>query len=191
MRNEEGATWAPQLCKHLGAEVHYIGAKWLGYPQCTQTRKLYSDQHDGHYTRLFRPTLLALSRDEHVLLLEQLAQRAVLVHRHENVSAANELVGDVKLGNGLPVAVLLDTCPTHVSTSLNWPSSTSRALPEFQRTRSKVLILQHIECSELLRVDALQAEDLDRGARETALRRLRRALHEQHHGRRGDGLVDC
>lgn len=54
----------------------------------------------------------------------------------------------------------------------------------------KVLILQNVESSELLRVDALQTEDLDGRARETTLRRLGRALHEQHDGRGGDGLVD-
>lgn len=58
-------------------------------------------------------------------------------------------------------------------------------------TSPKLLILQHIECRELLRVDALQTEDLNGGARETALRCLGGTLHEQHHGRRGDGLVDC
>jgi hypothetical protein len=60
-----------------------------------------------------------------------------------------------------------------------------------QHTSSKLLILKHIERRELLRVDALEAEDLDRRAREAALRGLGSALHEQHHGRRSDGLVDC
>lgn len=54
--------------------------------------------------------LLALSRDKHILLLKQLAQRAVLVHRHQDVGAADELVGNVELRNSLPIAVLLDSC---------------------------------------------------------------------------------
>lgn len=60
-----------------------------------------------------------------------------------------------------------------------------------QHTCSKLLILKHIERSELLRVDTLEAKDLDRSAREAALRSLGGALHEQHHGCRSDGLVDC
>ena len=60
-----------------------------------------------------------------------------------------------------------------------------------QHTCSKLLILEHIERSELLRVDALKAKDLNRSAREAALRSLGGALHEQHHRRRSNGLVDC
>jgi hypothetical protein len=60
-----------------------------------------------------------------------------------------------------------------------------------QHTSSKLLVLKHIERRELLRVDALEAEDLDRRTREAALRSLGSALHEQDHGRRSDGLVDC
>jgi hypothetical protein len=52
------------------------------------------------------------------------------------------------------------------------------------------LILQNVERRELPRIHALQAQDLDAGPREPALRRLGRAFHEQHHGRRGHGFVD-
>lgn len=59
-----------------------------------------------------------------------------------------------------------------------------------QHTCSKLLILEHIERSELLRVDTLKAKDLNRSAREAALRSLGGALHEQHHRCRSNGLVD-
>lgn len=48
--------------------------------------------------------------DQNVLLLEQLGQRAVLVHRHENVGSTDELLVDVELRNGRPLRVLLDSC---------------------------------------------------------------------------------
>jgi hypothetical protein len=59
--------------------------------------------------------LLAVGRHKHILLLEQLAQRAILVHRHEDVRATNELAANVQLGDRLPIAVLLDACSSVVS----------------------------------------------------------------------------
>lgn len=50
--------------------------------------------------------LLRLCQD--LLVLEQLGQFAVLVHRNEDVAAANELLADVELGNRGPVGVLFD-----------------------------------------------------------------------------------
>lgn len=58
---------------------------------------------------------LLVGGHENILLLKQLAQRAILVHRHEDVSATNELVANVQLGDRLPVAVLLDACSSVVS----------------------------------------------------------------------------
>lgn len=122
------------------------------------------------------------------------------MHRHQDVSAANKLIGNVELRNRLPVAVLLDTCSTPVSqcvqsTTTKGETTASQriALPSIRKslTSPKLLILQHIERCELLRVDALQTENLDGGARETALRCLGGTLHEQNYGRGGDGLVDC
>lgn len=125
------------------------------------------------------------------------------MHRHQNISATNELLADVQLGNGLPVAVLLDSCSSfsqpkysyHISTAIAPYSIASHHIVSIsdisQHTCSKLFILKHVERSELLRVDALEAKDLDRSAREAALRSLGGALHEQHHGRRSDGLVDC
>jgi hypothetical protein len=64
-------------------------------------------------------------------------------------------------------------------------------LQHFPRhTLSESLILQHIERSELGRVHALKAQDLDAGPREPALRRLWRTLHKQNHRCRCNGLVD-
>lgn len=51
-----------------------------------------------------------LERGEDALLLEQLGQRAVLVHGDEDVAAADELLVEVELGDGEPVGVLLDAC---------------------------------------------------------------------------------
>lgn len=64
------------------------------------------------------------------------------------------------------------------------------ALQEKKQTLSQLLVLQDVEGGKLLRVHALQAEDLDAGARKAALRHLRRAFHEEHHGRGADGFVD-
>lgn len=108
------------------------------------------------------------------------------MHGHKDVSAANEFVGDVELGDRLPVAVLLDACLKNVS-ALAFSRESFMVVP---RTLPEVLILQHVEGSELLGVDALEAEDLDGGARETTLRRLGRTLHEEDDGRGSDGLVD-
>lgn len=102
---------------------------------------------------------------QNLLLLKQLLQVAVLVHGNQDVAPAHKLLVDVQLWNGRPVRVLLDARP-------------------------QLRILEHVEGGELFGADALDAEDLDDGAREAALGRLGRALHEEHDGRRGDGLVD-
>ncbi len=87
------------------------------------------------------------------------------MHAHQDIATADKLTTDIQLRDGGPVTVLLDAAP-------------------------QILILEHVEGGEFVRVDALQAEDLDRGARETALRRLWGAFHEQHYRRGGDGAVD-
>lgn len=96
-----------------------------------------------------------LCRDQNVLLLEQLGQRAVLVHRHEDIGSTNELLVDVKLRNGRPLRVFLDSCFPTMSAYAS--SMVDRHVP----TCSELLILKNVEGSELGRVDALQAEDLD------------------------------
>jgi hypothetical protein len=57
-------------------------------------------------------------------------------------------------------------------------------------TGSQLLVLEHVERGELARVHTLEAQDLDAGPREAALRQLRGALHEQDHRGRADGLLD-
>ena len=52
-------------------------------------------------------------------------------------------------------------------------------------------VLQDIESDKLLRVHALEAEDLDARTGKAALGRLGGSLHEEHDRRRGDSLVDC
>ena len=64
---------------------------------------------------LLSSTLLAF--DKHILLLKKLGKLAVLVHRDDNVATADELLVDVELGNGGPVAVLLDTCMMRATVS--------------------------------------------------------------------------
>jgi len=59
-----------------------------------------------------------------------------------------------------------------------------------QHTLPQLWILQHIICSKLLRIDTMHAQHLDRGAREPALRHLRRALHEEHNWSRIDRVID-
>jgi hypothetical protein len=58
---------------------------------------------------------LLVGGHKHILLLKQLAQRAILVHRHEDIRATDKLAANVQLGNRLPVAVLLDACSSIVS----------------------------------------------------------------------------
>ena len=132
---------------------------------------------------------LLVGGHKHILLLKQLAQRAILVHRHEDIRATNKLAANVQLGNRLPVTVLLDTCSSVVS-KMSLTAPIVHSPWKIPHTRSKLLILEHVERGELLRVDALEAENLDCGAREATLRCLGRSLHEQHDGRGGDGLVD-
>jgi len=59
-----------------------------------------------------------------------------------------------------------------------------------KHTRPQPVVLKHVKRTELLRIHALQAQDLDARARKPALRRFRRAFHKQHHGRRRDGRGD-
>lgn len=49
------------------------------------TRKL-------NYAKLIRGLLLPFRGHDHTLLFEHLCQRSVLVHRHEDVTSANELL---------------------------------------------------------------------------------------------------
>jgi len=60
-----------------------------------------------------------------------------------------------------------------------------------QRTCPQLLILQHIERCELVRVHTLHTQNLYARPRKPTLRRLRGTLHEQHHWRRSDGAVNC
>ena len=58
------------------------------------------------------------------------------------------------------------------------------------RTLPQLGVLQHVVGGKLVRVDPLQAEDLDARAREAALRGLGGALHEEDDGGGANGLVD-
>lgn len=113
--------------------------------------------------RLF--LLLRFTLEDDLLLVEELGQIAVLVHRDKNVGTANEVFLDVKLGNRGPVGVLLDTL-------------------------AQLRVLEDVEGGELVGVDALEAEDLDGSARKAALGCLGCTLHEEDDGGGGDGLVD-
>jgi hypothetical protein len=61
---------------------------------------------------------------------------------------------------------------------------------ELSHTLSQLRILKDVERSELPRIHALKAQNLNRRPGETALWHLRSALHEQDNRCRGDGLVD-
>lgn len=62
---------------------------------------------------------------------------------------------------------------------------------QVELTGSQLGIFQNVKGRKLGRVHALQAQDLDAGAREAALWHFRGALHEQHYGCRRDGLLDA
>lgn len=53
--------------------------------------------------------VLAISRNQNSLLLEQLGQRTILMHRHHDIGAANKLLVNVELWNGGPLGVFLDS----------------------------------------------------------------------------------
>lgn len=91
-----------------------------------------------------------------MLLLEQVSESAILAHLNNNVVATNKLLVDVELGNGGPLAILLDAC-------------------------SELRVLEHIVSGKLGRINALVAQDLDAVAAESTSRSLRGALHEQDH----------
>lgn len=110
--------------------------------------------------------LVALLRlDQDLVLVKQLRQVSILVHGHQDVASANKLLVQVQLRDGGPVRVLLDSL-------------------------AQLRVLQDVEGGELFGAYALDAEDLDDGAGEAALGRFGGSLHEEHDGRRGNGLVD-
>lgn len=120
---------------------------------------------DAIFRLLLLVTLAELSLEDHLLLLKELGQVAVLVHRDENIAASHKVLLNVELRDRGPVRVLLDSL-------------------------SELWVLEDVEGGKLFGVDALKAEDLDRGAGEAALGHLGGSLHEQHHRRRSDRLVD-
>jgi hypothetical protein len=87
------------------------------------------------------------------------------VHGDEDIASSDKLLVDVQLGDRRPVRVLLDT-------------------------RAQLRVLEYVESSETLGIHALETEDLDDGAGESAGRCFRCALHEENDGGGGDGLVD-
>src|SRR5450756_2641142 len=89
----------------------------------------------------------------HALVLERLLQFAGLEHLAHDVAAADELALHIELRNGRPVGIGLDAVP-------------------------QVGGIQHVEAFV---GDAQVVEDLHHLPGKPALRKLRRALHEQHH----------
>jgi hypothetical protein len=57
-----------------------------------------------------RAHLLFLGRHEHILLLEQLCQAPILMHRHHDIRPAHEVLVDVQLRYRGPLRVLFDSC---------------------------------------------------------------------------------
>lgn len=60
----------------------------------------------------------------------------------------------------------------------------------YRHTLTQLGISQDVEGGKLGGVDALEAEDLDRGAGEAALGGLGGSLHEEHDRRGADGVLD-
>lgn len=109
--------------------------------------------------------LVVLQRNQGVGRVQELGKLARLAHVGDDVAAADKLVVHVELRNSRPLGVLLDAL-------------------------SELGVLQHVVGRKLRRVDALLAQQLDRGSREPTRRRLGRALHEEHHWCRVHGLVN-
>src|SRR5262245_64800682 len=105
--------------------------------------------------------------DRDALVSKQLLQLAGLEHFADDVAAADELALDVELRDGRPVRIGLDA----------------------------VAQLRRLQDVQALVADANVVEDLHHLARKAALRKLRRALHEQHDVVRlhliGDKLLDA
>src|SRR5690606_33075191 len=114
-------------------------------------------------TSSFTSGLRERGRSGQRLLRNHLLQLARLVHLGEDVGAADELASDVQLRDRRPVRVVLD------------------ALAHF-------VVVEHVDRDEALHAAGLQ--DLDGASGESALRELRRALHEQDDRVLGDGLLD-
>lgn len=68
---------------------------------------------------------------QHPLLLQHLGQLAVLVHRHEDVAPADELLVDVQLRDRRPLGVLLDACRVSVSERVDPNPATRRTREEW------------------------------------------------------------
>lgn len=60
-----------------------------------------------------------------------------------------------------------------------------------QRTGPQLLIFEHIECCELVRVHTLHTKNLYAGPRKSTLWCLWGALHEKYDRRGSDGAIDC
>ena len=147
-----------------------------------------------------RGRIALLLRHQHTLLFQHLRQRTILVHRHKDIAAANELLVDVELRYCGPLGVLLDAC-TLVSAICNTKAQTL-AVPMFNhpptstrtidpvRTLPQIIILQHIERCELMRIHALHAQNLYTRSREPALWSLGCTLHKQYHRRRSYSAID-
>jgi hypothetical protein len=53
------------------------------------------------------------------------------------------------------------------------------------------MVFKHVERDKFLGINALETQDLNAGARKTALRRFGSALHEENDGRGGNCLINC
>ena len=88
------------------------------------------------------------------MVFKNLVELSLLIELLNDIAPTHEFTLNIKLGNGGPVAVFLD------------------ALAHFG-------VVEHVEGLEL--VDAAGFEHLHRAARKAAHRKLRVALHEEHH----------
>jgi hypothetical protein len=53
---------------------------------------------------------LSLSWNNYTLLFQHLCERPILMHRHQDITATDELLIDVQLRYGRPLGVFFDTC---------------------------------------------------------------------------------
>lgn len=140
-----------------------------------------------HFPHLQRDeyTTLLIRRNQNTLAFKHLGKVSILVHRHQNVASSNKLLIQIQLWDGRPIRILLDTC-----------SFVTRAVENKRRlidppTLTQLRVFQHIKGHKFFGVNALQTQNLNARARETALRSLGRALHKKNHRGRRNRLVNC
>lgn len=88
------------------------------------------------------------------LLFQHLRKLAVLMHRHQDITAADKLFRKIELRNGRPIRVFFNAYSRRpwLAREITTESEITGRL-----TLAQLGILEHVESDELLGVDTLQA----------------------------------